>query len=263
MIPFYITVATTIMAVYIFNDDMTSNTGDSGLFLLNRNAVAMFIFTFAVIPTILKYSRGEKINFSDITNLGILVFAQSLTQSRAGLLIALLYLVFTICTLIINRYRTTKLATHEIQIPKNKKIIISIGIILLILILFYLIKDSRLIHDGLSSSGRVAIYRSYFEELTVQKLIFGFEPSLYKANTHMHNSFIELLVTSGIIGALPIFIVLIITCKKLISKSFNLTLIFSLLMLYSMVEFYTLFLYGDFALIPLILIAGDQKKRKQ
>lgn len=260
-VPFYVLTIVILGVVFIYGDTMTKATGNQKLALFNRNSVAMFAYTYAAIPMLYTAIKKTPIHFSEIFNLALLVFVQSLTSSRAGILISILYSLIVIIYLLKNLpndFKDFTKGSTRIHLSLSFLSIITIVIFIIIVIL-----NSRLAEVGVSSNGRMAIYNSYFSELNFSRFILGFHPSAY-LETHMHNSFLELLVTSGFIGALPVFILITISFIRLFKRSLLLVGIYILVILYSMVEYYFFFLQGDFLLIPIIIYAlhPNPKERK-
>lgn len=263
-LPFYTITITIFIGIFFLNETMTVETGDLYFFLINRNTVAMFAYSYALVPFICKYIQ-KKISITfELINLSLLLIVQSLTRSRAGLLIAVIHSIFVIYFLFHRFIR------QENELPKRKekfsKILIY-GVLIIGLLMFITVIQSRLFQteykydeNGFISSERILIYKSYFQELTLKKFLFGYNPSMYSI-THMHNSILELLVRVGFIGTLPVFLLLGLSFYRLMRKSYLLAGIFLLLMMYSMVEYYVFFLQGDFALLPLIIYANSSLRQ--
>lgn len=221
-----------------------------GTFLeVNRIFISKLLFVFVSLITIININKNNKQRGSILFSFIFLIIS-FLSNSRIGLLVAMIYFIITA----LERWRTSKNTLITKSKKGNNKIILAvliIGLVIIFGLLVYLFFNSRFGKVGFSSSGRVKIYLSFFNELTLKKLLLGFRSVQLDKYGHMHSSFIQMVMSTGFLSFLPL-ILLIIGGLKLIKQSTLLFGIYVLIILYSLVEGFMFFEIGDLLVLPLM-----------
>ncbi len=248
-IPFYIVVFTFLGGYYILKVDIDS------FYSFNRNVLAMYIYSFASLSIIPVLVKARLSIIKEVITIILLVFTEFLTRSRAGLLVSILYSLVVLVYLGLSLRKRVKFTLSRGQTLSVIGILI-LGVGIFLWFIWWTIGNSRLATQGLGSNGRMAIYLTYFKNIDLNGFFFG-DASIIQMvhHPHMHNSILQLLVSSGFIGTLPWLVILLIAFIRLLKISYTLIALFLLLFIYSSVEYFTLYKFGDFALIPLLVIA--------
>jgi len=243
-----------LYAFWFLNIDLN----ETGLFFtINRNTISRLL----VISTAIQV-MGDSVNKRKY----IVMFPSILTvlcsyysYSRAGIIVSI-YLF-----LIVLFYNVKSFASsYRIPNQKNsiKPVIVSVIIILLaFLFIVYIYLNSRLSTIGFKDTGRYMIYSSFFNQLTIPRLLFGFYPTI-PGNLHLHNSFLSIISYFGVFS-LGIFALLGISFIHYSKRSFILANLVILWCVYSLVESISPLDLGDLLAIPLIMLAlSDRSKQK-
>ena len=225
---------------------------------LNRNSFAMMASTYGML-IIMNYVIKKRLH-SKLSLLlpFVLLLVNFYSKSRAGLLIAMMLIVFVYGDFFIGLIR------RNWTIREHRKRTIRLIFVCLILILMFLlivIFNSRLKSMGMESNGRVEIYSSFLKELNLKKFFTGFTPSILQEFDHLHNSFFQLIAISGIF-AVPMFFIIFMTIRYLLVDRSFLVLLAGLIFAYSLVEYYMFLRYGDLILFPLIIYSFYMNRQK-
>ena len=225
---------------------------------LNRNSFAMMASTYGML-IIMNYVIKKRLH-SKLSLLlpFVLLLVNFYPKSRAGLLIAMMLIVFVYGDFFIGLIR------RNWTIREHRKRTIRLIFVCLILILMFLlivIFNSRLKSMGMESNDRVEIYSSFLKELNFKKFFTGFTPSILQEFDHLHNSFFQLIAISGIF-AVPMFFIIFMTIRYLLVDRSFLVLLAGLIFAYSLVEYYMFLRYGDLILFPLIIYSFYMNRQK-
>jgi hypothetical protein len=225
---------------------------------LNRNSFAMMASTYGML-IIMNYVIKKRLH-SKLSLLFpfILLLINFYSKSRAGLLIAMMLIVFVYGDFSIGLIR------RNWTIREHRKRTIRLIFVCLILILMFLlivIFNSRLKSMGMESNGRVEIYSSFLKELNFKKFFTGFTPSILQEFDHLHNSFFQLIAISGILSV-PMFVIIFMAVRYLLIDRNFLVLLIGLIFAYSLVEHYMFLRYGDLILFPLIVFSFYEHRTK-
>jgi len=226
---------------------MTTNSFalSTNFFKMNRNILAMLATTFTLL-----FMVNEKNNDKQVSILIslVLVGINFYSKSRAGLLIAILLAIGSI-------YSNYKEGDKERR-NKVEKIIMLVVLLSVLLIFVYLIMHSRLGNVGLLDKARLGIFKSFFEELTFKKFIFGYQPTAIVSGKyyHLHNSFLQIVADNGMLGV-PLISTIGFTLFLNFKNNKLLFYFIVLIVLYSSVEFYIFRRWGDLALYPIVLMS--------
>lgn len=225
---------------------------------LNRNSFAMMASTYGML-IIMNYVIKKRLH-SKLSLLlpFVLLLVNFYPKSRAGLLIAMMLIVFVYGDFFIGLIR------RNWTIREHRKRTIRLIFVCLILILMFLlivIFNSRLKSMGMESNDRVEIYSSFLKELNFKKFFTGFTPSILQEFDHLHNSFFQLIAISGIF-AVPMFFIIFMTIRYLLVDRSFLVLLAGLIFAYSLVEYYMFLRYGDLILFPLIIYGFYMNRQK-
>lgn len=252
-IPFIILCLFILYSIFIGNESVA----DSRFFLMSRNSLPMVAFSYAALISIHDYIRGKQRPQLWPPLLTFLI--SFLSQSRAGLVVAILYALLVL-VLNIRCLGQSSYKGKQFESPTWVKVVmIALVLCAFAIVVVQAVRNSRFMERGFSSSGRTAIYRSFFDELTMYKAITGFRPEILDDYGHLHNSFLQLLSLAGI-ASIPVFAIVAVSLHRLLRQSFLLFGILVILCIYSLVEYVMFFRIGDFALFPLLLIANSMWK---
>lgn len=243
-----------IIAIIIFSSALVlgENVSDSHFFEMNRNVIAYFVVTYAMLTIIWDGVQLHKVpSFIPPT---ISLVASAYSQSRAGILISVLLILFIIGNVGVHIFR--KKDSRSNTAPNMNKTLFVIICSSLLIISIYIIINSRFLQQGFESSGRLAIYSGFFEELTFTKFLIGFRPSILEKTINLHNSFLDMIASSGI-SALIMFGLGFFGWYRLVKKSYFLSLVLLALVVYAQVEHVIFLRMGDFALYPLLMYAYE------
>lgn len=249
ILPLLVILFTVLIAVVFLNE----STSDGSFLNMNRNALAMFVVLYGMMNTIIevKQSRGIPSRIPPIISLFVCFYS----QSRAGLLISILYLLATMWMIIYKIIRAR--SGNEIyHFTARKKILLLVVITSLLILVVLFVVNSRFKDVGIASSGRIEIFKSFFQEINLQKFLTGFKPSILESMPFLHNSFLDLLAGAGI-SAFIFFIVTIAGLITLYKKSLMFFLLLVCLLIYAQVEHIIFLRFGDFVLYPLLIYAFE------
>ncbi|RFU96275.1 hypothetical protein DYP60_01530 [Sphaerochaeta halotolerans] len=223
-------------------------------FNLNRNTFPR-ILLFTVSLHVLESSILGKKYICIFPSIAT-VWISFLSQSRTGFLASIVLLSLLLIYNTVQWYIRMRVSEYWEARRQWVYLIFIIVLALLGIIFSQLFNDSRFASEGLSSNGRLEIYRYFFSELNLRNFFLGFHPS---KNANLHNSYFALISMYGIIGVF--FIILIFgALYRLTKKSF---LQFGLLLiwcLYSIPETVAPFKEGTFLLMPLLMLAYPPKR---
>jgi len=227
-----------------------------GTFLeVNRIFISKLLFVFVSLIAIINTNKNNR-KIGNVLLSFVFLIISFLSESRIGLLVAMIYFIFTV----IEQWEISKNSLIARLKNKNNKIIIFLILGLIIIVfLAYLFFASRFGQDGFSSSGRIEIYLSFINELTFKKLLLGFKSTQLDIYGHMHSSFIQMVMGTGLLSLLPL-ILLVIGGLKLIKQSIFLFGIYLLVILYSLVEGFMFFGIGDLLVLPLMYSSFENNK---
>jgi len=239
-----------LMVVYYFVK--TKSLVESSYFiLLNRNVLAKYTLTYGMLYTTNKYIKNKSLDLLVPTlTLAITFFS----NSRTGLLMAMSYVLVIVIHKIFNRYGNNYLDGGN----KSKvlvRLIYVFGLVLIIVAVFtFLISKSRFEEVGFSGTGRLAIYKAFFNELSFRKFLFGFYPSPLNDQPNLHNSYFQLIADVGALSILFYFMCLVSLLYYF--KSSKLLMMFMLInMIYALPEHHIFLRVADIVFLPLIMIA--------
>ena len=230
---------------------------DGRLYYMNRNSIPVFSLSYGALMNVI-WSRQHN-SKPQIWPSILILFLSFLSKSRIGLFASILYLILNMMPYIIPVARKFR---KEWKLSKRKVIALIFLIIASAVIILLLIKYSRFNTVGVSSNGRVKIIESYFSELTLRNFITGFNHTEIDKllSKNLHNSFINLLMSTGLLSA-PVFVIYGIAGLKLFKKSYYLFGLFIILGIYSLVEKFIFFGIGDFILIPIIYLSFEASEQ--
>jgi O-antigen ligase len=105
---------------------------------------------------------------------------------------------------------------------------------------------------------------SYFSELTLKNFLTGFKSSYVVVHgfTHLHNSYLQLLMSTGIIS-IPLLVTFFLFGMRLFHNSLYLFGLFGILGIYAVVEQFIFFGSGDFILAPLLYLSHALSSENQ
>lgn len=241
-IPFLILSLGSLLMIIFFHE----NLADGAFFYLNRNSFVKILLVYAALIAIFDYNQGLK--RPEIWPSILTFLIGSLSNSRGGLGISIIYLIFI---LTINAfYFYKKNIQFKFYLKPYKALILILGLLIALGISLYAISKSPFMTKGISSSGRIDIILSYLHEVTLLKFFTGFRPSIYDVYNHMHNSYLTLLTLNGF-GAFPFFILLAYLLYRLWKRSFLLFGILVIFCFYSLFEHVFFFNIADYLIFML------------
>jgi len=255
-LPFMIIVISLVMEFILY----PGKTKDMSIFAMHRNVPPMIATTFAMLIS-MNYAIQERLHckFSLILPY-ILVLVNFYSNSRAGLIIGIMYF-FIIYG---NHFITRVLGEFRYNVNTRKQLLLKIIVWLILTTIFLsvLILNSRLVNEGVSGNGRMDIYTSFQEELHTSFTVTGFTPQVTNVVDHLHNSFFQLIAYAGLFS-IPMFLMMLVAgVLYLLDKNF-LALFFGIIGVYSLVEYYVFLKHGDLILFPLIVFSFYERSRKQ
>lgn len=240
---------------YVFYVLNVNPTGQ--FFSMNRNGIARLLI-FTVSLQIIDDSI-ERRKYIIMVPAIATVWISFLSQSRTGFLVSVVLLLVVLIHNASQWY--CKLQTSHNW--ENIRIwVFFLLFFFLILVMFgwvvaQLYDNSRFATNGLSSSGRIEIYKYFFSQLSTKTLLLGFFPGKYP---NLHNSFFALVSMYGIIGiGFNVIIVgaLFRLCRSSLLQ-FGLLVIWCI---YSLPETAAPFSVGFFfPLMPLLMLAYPPKR---
>lgn len=247
-LPFMVIVISLVMEFILY----PGKTKDMSIFAMHRNVPPMIATTFAMLIS-MNYAIQERLHckFSLILPY-ILVLVNFYSNSRAGLIIGIMYF-FIIYG---NHFITRVLGEFRYNANTRKQLLLKIIVWLILTTIFLsvLILNSRLVNEGVSGNGRMDIYTSFQEELHTSFTVTGFTPQVTNVVDHLHNSFFQLIAYAGLFS-IPMFLMMLVAgVLYLLDKNF-LALFFGIIGVYSLVEYYVFLKYGDLILFPLIVFS--------
>jgi len=247
---FYIPVTIIFITVLFSAPVLKEPIRGSNFYGINRNVLAKYVFTFAILNTI--KDGIDSIRYPHIAPPVFSSVVAWYSQSRAGLILSILLVLLVMGTIGVRIIQNRQPSSQNNFFTKKSMFII-LAVFLLILISFF-IYDSRIVESGLDSNGRMSIIRSFFEELTFTKFLTGFKPTAIEPYYSLHNSILDLVASSGV-SAFIMFGLVIGGWFRLKGKSLLLSILLVLLVIYAQVEHYIFIRMGDLALYPLIMYA--------
>lgn len=255
LIPFIITTGLFILGVVLKIEDVS----DGNFYYLNRNNIAKIVLSYGILSNLvwMRLKASKPLIWTSI----LILFGTYFSRSRIGLFTAILYFVLTLSIYVISFIKKS----NKVKFKDKKNIlIIIISSIASILIIYWMIKNSRLKTEGVASQARMELIRSFFSELTLKKFILGFKSQYMVENglAHMHNSFLQLVMSTGAIS-IPLLVIYCWGGIKLLRNSLFLFGIFLILGVYSLVEHFIFFGIGDFVLIPLLFLSHALSKERR
>lgn len=249
---FGLSVLSVLPFFYVFYVLKADPTGQ--FFSMNRNGIARLLI-FTVSLQVLDDSvenRTYIIMFPAIAT----VWISFLSQSRTGFLVSLVFLFFVISNNALHWYFKLKASANWEKVRIWVFLLFYIVLIVAGYIISQLFDNSRFASNGLSSSGRIEIYKYFLSSLNIRTLMFGFFP---EQHPNLHNSFLALVSMYGIIG-IGFNIIIVGALFRLVRVSF---IQFGLLVvwcLYSLPETAAPFSIGFFSLMPLLMLAYPPKR---
>ena len=221
---------------------------------LNRNSLPVFAISYGILFTTNQYLKKEKVSiFVSILSL----FISFYSQSRTGLLIAVLFVIVIVVYRLHCLY--IKRANKEIRPKIDLRIIIVLAFILTTTTIYILFKNSRYSEVGFSSSGRIEIYTTFFKELSWKNFVLGFYPTPLKQYSSLHDSYLQIIADVGVFSLL-IFYVSLISLFYLCKTNKLLALFLLILFAYGIPEAIIYLRLADMALLPLLIIAFKRSK---
>lgn len=227
--------------------------GKGGEFLgLNRNFIPRLLFMSTTLVLVGQYVRKQRLSLL-LPLLSVVV--SFLSRSRAGLLISSALFVLTL----LEGY------THiPIRAWVRGHRVLAVGLVLMVIVALsfagmYLVEHSRLSSQGLESNGRMEIYLAFLKGLDVQKAFFGSRPAILDT-IGLHDSYLTFLAMFGIFS-LAVLAMLAFTFAMLFKEALFLCGVFSLWLVYSVVEALSPFAEGDVLLVCVMVLAIGVSQR--
>jgi len=224
-----------------------------GLFYqISRNGVG-YTLVFFISLQILTYVKQQKRYIPMIPVFGVLI-SSFYSQSRTGFAMAICLLLLVLL------YNVSKRISF-IQSQQGWKsrifwLWVVVGILFLIgiaNIIWEMLMHSRFSTLGFNSSGRIDIYRQFFSKLDLRAFMIGHRPDPENV-TKWHNTYLTMLSYFGAIS-LVFFLAVIVGFFRLLKQSWMLAGLMMIWMVYSLPESVSPFRYGDFLIIPLLMLA--------
>lgn len=230
----------------------------TSLYQMNRNYIPMFTFIFTALIALCDSMNGE--NRPVIWPSLLSLLCAILSQSRAGLLANMLFVIVILCIngkLFFDKFRSK----HPIS-RTTYVILLLVLLILLAGFAFLLLRNSRFATEGIDSSGRYDYAMAFLDELTVKRYITGFRPSILETQDigTFHNTYIRIITFVGILS-IPIFLAMIASLVIFAKRSFLLFSMLGILFVYFLVESMAIFRVGDYIFIPLLMVAWYEKSK--
>lgn len=224
-----------------------------GLFYqISRNGVG-YTLVFLVIFMILTYVKQQKHYIPMIPVFGVLI-SSFYSQSRTGLAMAIDLLLLVLLYNVSKRFLLVR--SHQGWKSKILWLWVVLGILFLIgvaNIIWEMLMHSRFNILGFYSSGRIQLYRQFFSELDVHTFLLGHRPDPNNV-TKWHNTYLTMMSYFGAVSVL-FFLAVIVGFFRLLKQSWMLAGLMLIWMVYSLPESVSPFRYGDFLIIPLLMLA--------
>jgi len=236
----------------------------SYLFNMNRNYVSSYLMTLSSLIYITDYLEEKRKIVIWPALITLLLSIKS--QSRTWLVISAILFI----TVFIFFYRDQFKKYFAEKIHKNKVFrffLIFVMISMIVLIFLFILKHSRFATVGIMNSSakqRLYLYINFFQELTFGNALSGFksEYMILKGFRHLHNSFLQLWMYTGI-AALPAFAAIAWMIHYYYRKAKFLLLILLLFCLACLSEAVFFFRYPDLILFSLWFIAINNTLEKE
>ncbi|ADY12232.1 hypothetical protein [Sphaerochaeta globosa] len=224
-----------------------------GLFYqISRNGVG-YLLVFFISFQLLTYVKQQKRYIPMIPVFGVLI-SSFYSQSRTGFAMAICLLLLVLL------YNVSKrISLVQSQQGWKSKILwlwVVVGILFLIgivNIIWEMLMHSRFNILGFYSSGRIQLYRQYFSDLDLRTFLMGHRPDPENV-TKWHNTYVTMLSYFGAIS-LVFFLAVIVGFFRLLKQSWMLAGLMLIWIVYSLPESVSPFRYGDFLIIPLLMLA--------
>lgn len=224
-----------------------STFSNNQFFEINRNSLPMLVFSLGALINILHYYNGSK---RPIIIPSLLIFIVSyLSYSRLALLVSALYFILILSNNIFYFYKKNNGNKTHLRISIGISVFIVIIVFSVLVIIF---SKSRFKVAGISSSGRIDIYKSFLNELTFRKLFSGFRSIQLNTFSHMHNAYIQLVMSTGLFGIIILIFYSFLEIN-LLKTNFFIFFISLLVALYSAGEHFMFFQVGDILLMPILI----------
>ncbi len=237
---------------YVFHILNAEPTGQ--FYSMNRNAISRLLL-FAISLQILDDSLQRHtyvIMFPAIAT----VWISFLSQSRTGFFVSVVLLSLLLLYNAFQWYFRLRSSEHWEKIKIWLFLLFFTTLVVLGFIVSKLFDNSRFVSDGLSSSGRIEIYKYFLSSLNIRTLMFGFFP---EQHPNLHNSFLALVSMYGIIG-IGFNIIIVGALFRLVKVSFIQFGLLAVWCLYSLPETAAPFSIGFFSLMPLLMLAYPPKR---
>lgn len=183
-----------------------------------------------------------------------------LSKSRGAIVIAMGFIVISMGAIL---YPYFKELVHSKTRTSTVKLLFFgvISLVLLVVLLKYVLFHTRFATSGLNSSGRDQIVADFFHAYTWKSIIVGVPVEQVGRFSNLHNSYLQVLGQSGIIGWITLGLCSWVLWLLVSSKHYIATSCFILLAVYSLVEYFVFLYIGDLVLFPLIVYAYHRRTR--